>query len=150
MGLDGSFWIVLGLPRLSEAAFAPLARFGSHDLVKNARHESFGGSVLIGASTGLLWRPVPAHSRTGVNWSGHSEKCGPPLGFLLAYSLGAATSLAMALWLEIDFSKHSSVFGCRPGHKRFRHSGLNGRRRHRLQLGSYGSHQFINGVWTAQ
>jgi cytochrome c biogenesis protein CcdA/thiol-disulfide isomerase/thioredoxin len=100
MGLLAFFGLTLLLPRLADRAMQPLVRLGAR---LSARAEASGGervgpSLLLGAATGLLWAPC-AGPILGLILSAAALN-GASLGtsvLLLAYALGAATSLALAL-----------------------------------------------------
>jgi cytochrome c biogenesis protein CcdA/thiol-disulfide isomerase/thioredoxin len=85
------------LPDLSEKILAPLTRVGSK-IGGGEKEDSFGGSVIIGISTGLLWAPcagpILGLVLTGAASQGNAQKS---IILLIAYSLGAATSLGLAL-----------------------------------------------------
>lgn len=86
------FGLSLIFPEFSERLLAPLTRLGSR--VGSGTHSSF----LIGVSTGLLWAPC-AGPILGLVLTGAAAQgdVGTSIGLLLSYSLGAATSLALAL-----------------------------------------------------
>ena len=95
------FGVTLLLPELSDRLTRPLVALGSR-LSSKAEREGAGGSVLpsflLGIATGLLWAPcagpVLGLILTGAALSGASLAT---TLLLLAYALGAATSLALAL-----------------------------------------------------
>jgi cytochrome c biogenesis protein CcdA/thiol-disulfide isomerase/thioredoxin len=97
------FGIVLLFPALSDRLTRPLVALGAR-LSQSADKESRSGgstvvaSLLLGVATGLLWAPcagpVLGLILTGAALQGASV--GTTL-LLLAYALGAATSLALAL-----------------------------------------------------
>lgn len=97
MILLGFFGVSLIFPHLSEKLLAPLTRAGSQ-IGKNSKSTSIGGSLVIGISTGLLWAPC-AGPILGIVLTGAAAQgnLGVSLGLLFSYSLGAATSLAIAL-----------------------------------------------------
>jgi cytochrome c biogenesis protein CcdA/thiol-disulfide isomerase/thioredoxin len=93
------FGLTLLLPRLADRAMQPLVRLGARLSNKADRgEERIGSSLLLGVATGLLWAPcagpILGLILTGAALNGASV--GTSL-LLLAYALGAATSLALAL-----------------------------------------------------
>lgn len=93
------FGLTLLLPHLADRAMQPLVRLGSRLSTSADRgEESIGSSLLLGVATGLLWAPcagpILGLILTGAALQGASA--GTTL-LLLAYALGAATSLALAL-----------------------------------------------------
>ena len=95
--LLAAFALLLIFPRLSERAMRPLVGLGER-LSAQGSGDRIGGSLLLGVATGLLWAPcagpILGIILTGAALSGASTTTA---GLLLAYSLGAATSLALAL-----------------------------------------------------
>jgi cytochrome c biogenesis protein CcdA/thiol-disulfide isomerase/thioredoxin len=97
--LLGFFGLTLLLPRLADRAMQPLVRLGSR--LSNAADEggeNIWSSLLLGIATGLLWAPC-AGPILGLILTGAALN-GASVGtsvLLLAYALGAATSLALAL-----------------------------------------------------
>ena len=91
------FGLLLLLPSISERAMRPLVNLGNR-LSAGGGKGGIGSSVLLGAATGLLWAPcagpILGIILTGAALSGASTAT---LFLLLAYALGAATSLALAL-----------------------------------------------------
>lgn len=91
------FALLLIFPRLSERAMRPLVNLGER-LSASGSEDRIGGSLLLGVATGLLWAPcagpILGIILTGAALSGASPATA---GLLLAYALGAATSLAGAL-----------------------------------------------------
>lgn len=91
------FGLLLIFPALSERATRPLVALGNR-LSQPGRDNSFWGSLLLGAATGLLWAPcagpILGLILTGAALQGASVATSL---LLLAYALGAATSLALAL-----------------------------------------------------
>lgn len=93
------FGLALVFPALSERMTRPLvslgARLSEHD---PQRQDSVGGSALLGVATGLLWAPCAGpilgliFTAAAIQGAGLSTTL-----LLLAYALGAATSLALAL-----------------------------------------------------
>jgi cytochrome c biogenesis protein CcdA/thiol-disulfide isomerase/thioredoxin len=93
------FGLALLLPGLAERATRPLVRLGAR-LSEQAGSErsGIGASLLLGVATGLLWAPC-AGPILGLVLTGaalQGANAGTSL-LLLAYALGAATSLALAL-----------------------------------------------------
>ncbi len=91
------FGLLLLLPSISERAMRPLVHLGNC-LSAGGGKGGIGSSVLLGAATGMLWAPcagpILGIILTGAALSGASTAT---LFLLLAYALGAATSLALAL-----------------------------------------------------
>lgn len=101
MGLMTFFGLSLIYPSLSEKIFAPFTRFGSQLGSQSSNHaddSSFSSSLIVGASTGLLWAPcagpILGLVLTGAASQGELLKSS---FLLISYSLGASTSLALAL-----------------------------------------------------
>ena len=99
------FAVALLWPRLADHLLAPFQRLGarlsaSADAATDRGHGGVGTSLLIGAATGLLWAPcagpILGLILTGAALQGASVGTS---GLLLAYALGAATSLALAIWI---------------------------------------------------
>ena len=99
------FAVALLWPRLADHLLAPFQRVGarlsaSADAASAAGRGGVGTSLLIGAATGLLWAPcagpILGLILTGAALQGASVGTS---GLLLAYALGAATSLALAIWI---------------------------------------------------
>jgi cytochrome c biogenesis protein CcdA/thiol-disulfide isomerase/thioredoxin len=119
MVLMSLFGLSLLFPRLSEAVFAPLTRFGSSlanhgqsaEKMKDPKDTSLGESLVIGASTGLLWAPC-AGPILGIVLTGAAAQgnTGNSILLLLSYSLGAATSLGLALIAGNRFLKTLKKF----------------------------------------
>jgi cytochrome c biogenesis protein CcdA/thiol-disulfide isomerase/thioredoxin len=95
--LLAGFALLLILPGLADRAMRPLVGLGERLSAKGS-DDRIGGSLLLGVATGLLWAPcagpILGIILTGAALSGASTTTA---GLLLAYSLGAATSLALAL-----------------------------------------------------
>lgn len=91
--------LALLFPRLATFLTSPLVRLGARFQTTGAGEGgSVGQSVLLGVSTGLLWAPC-AGPILGLILTGAAVS-GPSLNttfLLLAFSLGAAASLALAL-----------------------------------------------------
>jgi cytochrome c biogenesis protein CcdA/thiol-disulfide isomerase/thioredoxin len=95
--LFAGFALLLIFPSLSERVMRPLVGWGQR-LSERADRGGIGSSALLGVATGLLWAPcagpILGIILTGAALSGASATTA---GLLLAYALGAATSLALAL-----------------------------------------------------
>ncbi len=93
------FGLTLLFPALGDRAMQPLVRLGSRmSQSADAKGSGFGASLLLGVATGLLWAPC-AGPILGLILTGAALQ-GASVGtslLLLAYALGAATSLALAL-----------------------------------------------------
>jgi cytochrome c biogenesis protein CcdA/thiol-disulfide isomerase/thioredoxin len=91
------FGLALVFPALSDRASRPLVALGSR-LSERGDQESIWSSLVLGFATGLLWAPC-AGPILGIIFTAAAVQ-GASLGttlLLLAYALGAATSLALAL-----------------------------------------------------
>jgi len=91
------FGLALVFPSLSDRATRPLVALGSR-LSERQDQESIWSSAILGVATGLLWAPC-AGPILGIIFTAAAIQ-GATLGtslLLLAYALGAATSLALAL-----------------------------------------------------
>jgi len=95
--LLAGFALLLIFPRLAERAMRPLVGLGER-LSASGSEDRIGGSLLLGVATGLLWAPC-AGPILGIILTGAALSGANPAtaGLLLAYALGAATSLAGAL-----------------------------------------------------
>jgi cytochrome c biogenesis protein CcdA/thiol-disulfide isomerase/thioredoxin len=95
--LLAAFALLLIFPSLADRAMRPLVGLGERLSTKGSE-DRIGGSLLLGVATGLLWAPcagpILGIILTGAALSGASATTA---GLLLAYALGAATSLALAL-----------------------------------------------------
>jgi cytochrome c biogenesis protein CcdA len=95
--LLAGFALLLIFPQLADRAMRPLVGLGERLSAKGSE-DRIGGSLLLGVATGLLWAPcagpILGIILTGAALSGASATTA---GLLLAYALGAATSLALAL-----------------------------------------------------
>ncbi len=95
--LFAGFALLLIFPSLSERVMRPLVGWGERLSVR-ADRGGIGSSALLGVATGLLWAPcagpILGIILTGAALSGANATTA---GLLLAYALGAATSLALAL-----------------------------------------------------
>ncbi|MBA3511222.1 cytochrome c biogenesis protein CcdA [Sphingomonas sp.] len=101
LALLALFGLALVVPSLSERMTRPLVAFGSR-LSERATSrpggDSIGSSLLLGAATGLLWAPC-AGPILGIIFTAAAIE-GASINttlLLLAYALGAATSLGLAL-----------------------------------------------------
>ena len=97
IALLAGFALLLIFPHLADRAMRPLVGMGERLSAKGSE-DRIGGSLLLGVATGLLWAPcagpILGIILTGAALSGASVATA---GLLLAYALGAATSLALAL-----------------------------------------------------
>ena len=95
--LLAAFALLLIFPGLADRTMRPLVGLGERLSAKGSE-DKIGGSLLLGVATGLLWAPcagpILGIILTGAALSGASTATA---GLLLAYALGAATSLALAL-----------------------------------------------------
>jgi cytochrome c biogenesis protein CcdA/thiol-disulfide isomerase/thioredoxin len=99
------FAVALLWPTLANRLLSPFQRLGarlsaSADAASDAGRGGVGTSLLIGVATGLLWAPC-AGPILGLILTGAALQ-GASVGtstLLLAYALGAATSLALAIWI---------------------------------------------------
>lgn len=92
------FGIALVFPRVSDRLTRPLVALGSRLTEKQAQRESIWSAIVLGIATGLLWAPC-AGPILGIIFTAAALQ-GASLNttlLLLAYALGAATSLALAL-----------------------------------------------------
>ncbi len=93
------FGLTLLLPSLADRLMRPLVGLGSRLSTRaDAPNAGIGASLLLGVATGLLWAPcagpILGLLLTGAALQGASAATSL---LLLAYALGAATSLALAL-----------------------------------------------------
>jgi len=91
------FGLALVFPAISDRATRPLVALGSR-LSNRTGEESIWSSLVLGIATGLLWAPC-AGPILGIIFTAAAIQ-GATLSttlLLLAYALGAATSLALAL-----------------------------------------------------
>jgi cytochrome c biogenesis protein CcdA/thiol-disulfide isomerase/thioredoxin len=92
------FGLTLLLPALADRLMQPLVTLGDRLSAKAGAEPGIGSSVLLGVATGLLWAPcagpILGLILTGAAIQGASVST---TLLLLAYALGAATSLAAAL-----------------------------------------------------
>ncbi len=92
------FALSLFFPGIAEWITRPFTRIGSNLQQSQQEGAGFGRSLVLGAATGLLWAPC-AGPILGLILTSAAIK-GANAGtsiLLLAYALGAATSLALAL-----------------------------------------------------
>ena len=92
------FGIALVFPSISDRLTRPLVAFGSRLTEKEGQQDSPWSSVVLGVATGLLWAPC-AGPILGIIFTAAALQ-GASFNttlLLLAYALGAATSLALAL-----------------------------------------------------
>jgi cytochrome c biogenesis protein CcdA/thiol-disulfide isomerase/thioredoxin len=100
MVLLALFGLTLLLPQIADRLTRPLVALGSRlsNEANDAQRGSIGASALLGVATGLLWAPcagpILGLILTGAAIRGASAST---TLLLLAYALGAATSLAAAL-----------------------------------------------------
>jgi cytochrome c biogenesis protein CcdA/thiol-disulfide isomerase/thioredoxin len=92
------FGIALVFPSVSDRLTRPLVAMGSRLTEREGQGESVWSSVVLGVATGLLWAPC-AGPILGIIFTAAALQ-GASFNttlLLLAYALGAATSLALAL-----------------------------------------------------
>jgi cytochrome c biogenesis protein CcdA/thiol-disulfide isomerase/thioredoxin len=92
------FGIALVFPSISDRLTRPLVALGSRMTEREGQRDSVWSSAVLGVATGLLWAPC-AGPILGIIFTAAALK-GASAGttlLLLAYALGAATSLALAL-----------------------------------------------------
>lgn len=92
------FGIALVFPSISDRLTRPLVALGSRMTEREGQRDSVWSSLLLGVATGLLWAPC-AGPILGIIFTAAALN-GASLNttlLLLAYALGAATSLALAL-----------------------------------------------------
>ena len=98
LALMTAFALLLIFPGLAERAMRPMVGIGERLANRADRSAGIGGSLLLGVATGLLWAPcagpILGLILTGAALSGASATTAL---LLLAYALGAATSLGLAL-----------------------------------------------------
>ena len=99
LALLALFGIALVFPSVSDRMTRPLVAMGSRLSERgHGKRESIGSSAVLGVATGLLWAPC-AGPILGIIFTAAALK-GASVSttlLLLAYALGAATSLALAL-----------------------------------------------------
>src|SRR5689334_971135 len=92
------FGIALVFPSVSDRLTRPVVALGSRLTEKQGQQDSIWSSVILGIATGLLWAPC-AGPILGIIFTAAALQ-GASFNttlLLLAYALGAATSLALAL-----------------------------------------------------
>jgi cytochrome c biogenesis protein CcdA/thiol-disulfide isomerase/thioredoxin len=92
------FGIALVFPSISDRLTRPVVALGSRLTEKRGQEESIWSAVILGVATGLLWAPC-AGPILGIIFTAAALQ-GASVNttlLLLAYALGAATSLALAL-----------------------------------------------------
>ncbi len=92
------FGIALVFPSISDRLTRPLVAMGSRLTEREGQRDSVWSSAVLGVATGLLWAPC-AGPILGIIFTAAALK-GASFNttlLLLAYALGAATSLALAL-----------------------------------------------------
>lgn len=99
MVLMAFFGVMLIFPALADRMLAPLTRLGGKIGGSSPpQKETVLNSFVIGISTGLLWAPCAGPILGLVLTSSAAQgNTGTSIGLLLSYSLGAATSLSLAL-----------------------------------------------------
>ncbi|QNM83504.1 cytochrome c biogenesis protein DipZ [Sphingomonas sabuli] len=98
LGLLALFGLALIFPALSDRMTRPLVAWGSRLTETTGNKRGIGSSLLLGVATGLLWAPC-AGPILGIIFTTaalQGASTNTTL-LLLAYALGAATSLAIAL-----------------------------------------------------
>ena len=94
------FALALLWPALADRLLSPLQRIGGRLDASAGEGGGIGSSLLIGVATGLLWAPcagpILGLILTGAALQGANIGTS---GLLLAYAFGAATSLALVLWV---------------------------------------------------
>ena len=96
--LLGLFGIALVFPSVSDRLTRPLVALGSRMTERQGHQDSVWSSAVLGVATGLLWAPC-AGPILGIIFTAAAFQ-GASFNttlLLLAYALGAATSLALAL-----------------------------------------------------
>ena len=92
------FGIALVFPSVSDRLTRPLVALGSRMSEREGQRDSVWSSVVLGVATGLLWAPCAGpilgiiFTAAALNGASFNTTL-----LLLAYALGAATSLALAL-----------------------------------------------------
>src|SRR6478672_5313697 len=92
------FGIALVFPSVSDRLTRPLVALGSRMSERRGQQDSIWSSAVLGIATGLLWAPC-AGPILGIIFTAAALKgaSASTTLLLLAYALGAATSLALAL-----------------------------------------------------
>jgi cytochrome c biogenesis protein CcdA/thiol-disulfide isomerase/thioredoxin len=98
LALLAFFALTLIFPALSDRITRPLVAIGSRLTEKTGQKRGIGSSLVLGIATGLLWAPC-AGPILGIIFTTAALKgaSASTTVLLLAYALGAATSLALAL-----------------------------------------------------
>jgi len=92
------FALTLIFPALSDRMTRPLVAIGSSLTEKTGQQRGIGSSLLLGVATGLLWAPCAGPILGIIFTTAALQGASASTTFLLlAYALGAATSLALAL-----------------------------------------------------
>ena len=93
------FGLALVFPALSDRLTRPLVALGSRLSERSSgERDSIAGSAVLGAATGLLWAPCAGPILGLIFTAAAIQGASASTTFLLlAYALGAATSLALAL-----------------------------------------------------
>jgi cytochrome c biogenesis protein CcdA/thiol-disulfide isomerase/thioredoxin len=92
------FGIALAFPNISDRLTRPLVALGSRMSEREGQKDSVWSSAVLGVATGLLWAPCAGpilgiiFTAAALNGASFNTTF-----LLLAYALGAATSLALAL-----------------------------------------------------
>ena len=98
LALMTGFALLLIFPSLATRAMRPLVGLGERLATRADRNAGIGSSLILGVATGLLWAPcagpILGLILTGAALSGATATTAL---LLLAYALGAATSLGFAL-----------------------------------------------------
>jgi len=98
LGLLALFGIALVFPSISDRLTRPLVALGSRMTEREGQRDSAWSSAILGVATGLLWAPCAGpilgiiFTAAALNGASFNTTL-----LLLAYALGAATSLALAL-----------------------------------------------------
>jgi cytochrome c biogenesis protein CcdA/thiol-disulfide isomerase/thioredoxin len=98
LALLALFGVALIFPALSDRLTRPLVAWGSRLTEKTGQGGGIGSSLVLGVATGLLWAPC-AGPILGIIFTTAALQgaSASTTVLLLAYALGAATSLALAL-----------------------------------------------------
>lgn len=98
LALLALFGLALIFPAISDRMTRPLVAWGSRLTERTGQNRGVGPSLLLGVATGLLWAPC-AGPILGIIFTTAALKgaSASTTFLLLAYALGAATSLALAL-----------------------------------------------------
>ncbi|HEU5482019.1 MAG TPA: redoxin family protein, partial [Sphingomicrobium sp.] len=99
LGLLALFGLALIFPALSDRMTRPLVAWGSRLTERTGAQRGIGSSLLLGVATGLLWAPCAGPILGIIFTTAALEGASASTTLLLlAYALGAATSLAGALF----------------------------------------------------